>query len=173
MDLGTLANLLGAVGVVASLLYLSRQIRQNTNAVRASSYQAIVDGNAAFMLALAQDADLTALLVRGSGFPAELSPEEQVRFSALLGQVVARFDLALHLHQQHFIDPDVLDTIFRMLESNLNSPGGRAWWRMNQRFCSDQFRRFVEPRLARAAQGDPPPLGSLDSPSRADVRAGE
>ena len=163
MDLGTLANLLGAAGVIASLLYLSRQIRQNTNAVRASSYQAIVDGTATYMLALAQDSDLTSLLVRGSSSPAELSPEEQVRFSALLGQVVARFDLALHLHQQRFIDADVLDTIFRMLESNLNSPGGRAWWRMNQRFCSDQFRRFIEPRLARAAKADPPStLGSLE-----------
>jgi len=163
MDLGTLANLLGAAGVIASLLYLSRQIRQNTNAVRASSYQAIVDGNTAYMLALAQDADLTSLLVRGSTSPAELSPEEQVRFSALLGQVVARFDLALHLHQQRFIDADVLETIFRMLESSLNSPGGRAWWHMNQRFCSDQFRRFIEPRLARAAKANlPSTLGSLE-----------
>ena len=163
MDLGTLANLLAAAGVIASLLYLSRQIRQNTRVVRASSYQAIVDGNAAFMLALAQDADLTALFVRGSSSPTQLSPEEQVRFSALLGQVVARFDLALHLHQERFIDPDVLETIFRMLESNLNTPGGRAWWRLNQRFCSDQFRRFIEPRLARAADADSPPsLGSLD-----------
>lgn len=152
MDLGTLANLLGAAGVVASLLYLSRQIRQNTDAVRASSYQAIVDGNAAFLLALAQDASLTALFVRGSNSPTELPPEEQLRFSALLGQIVARFDLALHLHQQRFIDADVLETLFRMLESNLQSPGGRAWWRVNQRLCSDQFRRFVEPRLAAAMQ---------------------
>jgi len=163
MDLGTIANLIAAAGVIASLLYLSRQIRQNTDAVRASSYQAIVDGNAAFMLTLAQDAALTALFIRGSSVPGDLTSEEQVRFSALLGQIVARFDLALHLHQQHFIDVDVLETFFRMLEDNLKSPGGSAWWRANKRLCSDQFRRFIEPRLAPATQGDPPSkLGRLD-----------
>jgi len=155
MDLGTLANLLGAAGVVASLLYLSRQIRQNTDAVRASSYQAIVEGNATFMLALAQDVILTALFIRGSSAPADLTPEEQVRFTALLGQIVARFDLALHLHQQRFIDADVLETMFRMVEDIVKSPGGRAWWHMNERLCSEQFRRFIEPRLARMTQADP------------------
>ncbi|HME71301.1 MAG TPA: hypothetical protein VKM54_15730 [Myxococcota bacterium] len=163
MDLGTIANLIAAAGVIASLLYLSRQIRQNTDAVRASSYQAIVEGNAVFMLALAQDAAFTALFIRGSSSPADLTPEEQVRFSAMLGQIVARFDLTLHLHQQRFIDADVLETMFRMLEDNLKTPGGSAWWRANERFCTDQFRRFMEPRLARATQADPPSrLGRLD-----------
>ncbi len=156
MDLGTFSNLLGAAGVIASLLYLSRQIRQNTDAVRASSYEAIVEGNADFMLALAQDAALTALLLRGSSIPGELAPEEQVRFSALLGQIAARFDLALHLHQQRFIDADVLETMFRILDGALKSPGGRVWWQANQRFCSDQLRRFVEPRLVGSTAADEP-----------------
>jgi hypothetical protein len=56
MHLGTIANLNAAAGVIASLLYPSRQIRQNTDAVRASSHQAILEGNAVFMLALTQDA---------------------------------------------------------------------------------------------------------------------
>jgi hypothetical protein len=33
-DIGVLAELLGAIGVIASLIYLSRQVRQNTRAVR-------------------------------------------------------------------------------------------------------------------------------------------
>ncbi len=38
--LGAIAELLGAVGVIASLLYLGRQIRQSTKQSFASSYQA-------------------------------------------------------------------------------------------------------------------------------------
>jgi hypothetical protein len=146
-DLGAVANLLAALGVIASLLYLSRQIRQSTHALRATSYQAIVEGNAALTLAVAQDPALADLFLRGSSAPDALTPEEQVRFSALLTQVVARFDLALHYHAQRFIDDDVLASMFRLLEGTLASPGGRAWWRANQRFCTDQVRAYVAARL--------------------------
>jgi hypothetical protein len=33
-DTGVVAELLGAIGVIASLIYLSRQVRRNTRAVR-------------------------------------------------------------------------------------------------------------------------------------------
>ncbi len=37
--IGAIAELLGAVGVIASLVYLATQLRQNTRATRASAYQ--------------------------------------------------------------------------------------------------------------------------------------
>jgi hypothetical protein len=48
-DLADLAELIGAVAVVLSLLYLAAQIRQNTRAVRGSTYQAGTDSVTSFM----------------------------------------------------------------------------------------------------------------------------
>jgi hypothetical protein len=49
--IGAIAELLGAVGVIASLVYLATQIRQsreqmsqNTRALRAGTYQQFLDG---------------------------------------------------------------------------------------------------------------------------------
>jgi hypothetical protein len=42
--LGAVANLLAAIGVIATLIYLAIQIRQNTKAVRSSSIQNLIHG---------------------------------------------------------------------------------------------------------------------------------
>ena len=40
--IGAIAELLGAVGVIASLVYLARQMGQNARATRAAAYQQLV-----------------------------------------------------------------------------------------------------------------------------------
>ena len=45
--IGAIAELLGAVGVIASLIYLATQIRQNTRSVRGATYQSLVVGQQA------------------------------------------------------------------------------------------------------------------------------
>jgi len=44
-DLGNLGELISAIAVVISLVYLAAQIRQNTKSVRTSTYQAILDSS--------------------------------------------------------------------------------------------------------------------------------
>lgn len=40
--IGAVANLFAALGVIATLIYLAMQIRQNTKAVRSSSIESLV-----------------------------------------------------------------------------------------------------------------------------------
>ena len=41
--IGAVAELLGAIGVIASLIYVATQIRRNTSAVYAIAYQSIIN----------------------------------------------------------------------------------------------------------------------------------
>ena len=65
-DLGSVGELVGAVAVVLSLLYLATQIRQNTQATRASSYEDVAQGVRAFMALIAQDEGLAQIYLRGA-----------------------------------------------------------------------------------------------------------
>ena len=53
-QLGNVGEFVGAIAVLASVIYLARQIRQNTAAVRGSTFQASIDGWQAFMLHMSQ-----------------------------------------------------------------------------------------------------------------------
>ena len=63
--IGAIAELLGAVGVIASLVYLATQMRQNTRAMRASAYQEVLNQRDSVMLPLMQDGELAQLCSRG------------------------------------------------------------------------------------------------------------
>jgi hypothetical protein len=42
--IGAIAEIIGAAGVVVSLMYLAYQVRQNTRATKAGTRQALADG---------------------------------------------------------------------------------------------------------------------------------
>lgn len=55
--LGAIAGLLGAVGVIATLIYLSAQIRQNSNQLRGAATVAVYDYQRSLTNTLTADAD--------------------------------------------------------------------------------------------------------------------
>ena len=55
---GAVAELLGALGVVASLIYLARQIRHNSKVVQGSTNQAVADSAQARLLSAASSESL-------------------------------------------------------------------------------------------------------------------
>jgi len=64
-DIGNVAETIAAIAVIISLIYLGVQINQNTNAIRASSYQSVADNITDFQLGLAQNSDLTRIYLEG------------------------------------------------------------------------------------------------------------
>jgi hypothetical protein len=56
--LGNIAESVAALGVIASLIYLAVQVRQNTQSIRASTYEGMIRSSGEFLLPLIQDRDL-------------------------------------------------------------------------------------------------------------------
>ena len=54
--IGAIAELVGAVGVIATLVYLARQINQNTSTVRSAAAAAHAQANQTLNVMLSQDA---------------------------------------------------------------------------------------------------------------------
>jgi hypothetical protein len=81
-DLANLAQIIGGIAVVISLFYVAFQIRQNTNAVRSATAQAVHENYASWYHLLAADSDLSQITVNGLRDYASLSEMERARFVA-------------------------------------------------------------------------------------------
>ncbi len=57
---GALSELAGAIGVIASLIYVGMQVRQNTRSMRAATYDSLVRSNGEWLGPVIQDAALAA-----------------------------------------------------------------------------------------------------------------
>jgi hypothetical protein len=148
-DLGSLGEFIGAIAVVVSLLYLATQIRQNTQAVRASSYEDVAQGVRAFMALLVQDQRLAQIYLRGAAHSDPLTPEERLQFEMLLGHFFANFDVAVDLYKRRMIDDKMMSPHTRFAQSLLAEAGVAAWWTQSQHFFSDDLRAHIE------SQGSP------------------
>ena len=143
-DLGSLGDIVGALAVVVSLLYLATQIRQNTQVVRASSYEDVARGTREFMALFVQDERLAQMYLRGAAQLDHLTPEERLQCEMLLGHFFANFDVTVDLFNRRMIDDKMMAPFTRYAKSLLAEAGVADWWNQSQHFFSDDLRAHIE-----------------------------
>ncbi len=74
----SLAEIIGVTLVVPSLIYVAIQLRQNTNAVRAQSRQAVLTASQAELFVQIERPEISLSIIN----PSVLTQEEQVRLSS-------------------------------------------------------------------------------------------
>lgn len=126
--IGAVAELLGALGVIGSLIYLATQIRQNTESVRMTSHHGVADQFQRSNLAVVQDPEIAELLTRGLVDASGLSEAERIRFDGFLLAIFRTYEELYQLHRKGLVDPELWGSREQSMVQWLSYPGVRAWW---------------------------------------------
>ena len=127
-DLGSIGEVVAAVATIATLVYLAAQVRQNTRALRSSTFQDISTQMAHNVEPIVSNADVADILAKGLGGVEELTPGERIRFQSVLVMSFRRME-AVYVHAQiGSIDPEHTLGFERSMLTMLKSPGAAAWW---------------------------------------------
>ena len=78
-DLGGLGEFVGAIGVAVLLVYLARQMHQNTTSVRTASFNSMAENSIRLLEHSLRDGDFADFLHRAQEDPSTLSPGDVVR----------------------------------------------------------------------------------------------
>ncbi len=149
MQLGALGELVGGVAVIASLIFVGLQIRQNTRSNRHISTQNLVGLHANANLMISTNGELAEILQRSiAGGPDPLRPEEQLRFNTFWLGAYSQFDYAYTRYREGDLDADVWKRIEYEISVFLGLPGVAAWWSQDKRRFSDAFVQFVDRAVA-------------------------
>ena len=149
-DLGNLGEILAAVGVVVSVLYLAIQVRQSTRSVRASTYQAFSESFRDFRALLVGDERLGTVWGKGLRSRSELSSSEQGQFDALLMNFLRGVEVSFYQESQGLLDAAFYEGWLDEAVEIWRQPGSREWWSANSRFFNPEFRVVWERRLTSA-----------------------
>ncbi|MGD8359498.1 MAG: hypothetical protein PVJ33_18005 [Lysobacterales bacterium] len=154
-DWGALGDLIGAVAVVASLIYLAIQIRQNTQqierSVEAAKREALernIESSNRIRELLILNSEVTDLFLKGLGAREELAGSEKFRFAMLMSNTFSAFQGAYLRTLTTGSDPLEFRGTARLIDSILDNPGARAWLESNEPDWRPEFQRFIEERLA-------------------------
>jgi len=151
MTLQEIVQILGGVGVIASMIYVGIQIRNNARAVRAATYQQLSVNTVNGWLNLGHDGDTTDILLRGRDDFFALSPVESARFRFLvLGYVGGFANAWFHLKIGTLRETD-WKAITGDMDAFFAAPGTHAAWPLVKSRFTPEFIAFVDQILIRQA----------------------
>jgi hypothetical protein len=153
-DLGSLGEFVGAIGVVASLLYLALQIRQNshqisenTNSVLGSVERENAQGSSDFLQSLAQSPQLARVWRLGLSEPAKLTEDEGTQFVILMGAAFYRLEGPFRQYKRGLLSEDSWEPWERLIRRYLRSPAVLAWWSRRDVPFAPSFIEYVDSRI--------------------------
>lgn len=147
----SIAEITGVVVVVVTLIYLSVQLRQNTQALHSSGAQATHDALGAYYLALARDGDLLDLFRSGTEDLTGLSDQESAQVYALWTYTLYNTQNWLYQQRTSALDQELTDTWLASVSDNFHSAGFQQYWRHRRDYFSQRLQNYVDDVIAQPA----------------------
>ncbi len=123
-----IAEVVGVIAVVVSLIYLALQVRQNTQQLRHDNLIGAIRGTLDTNWLYHRDPQTFDVFRAGVKSFEDLSGREKAQFHALIVDLAFYFEVVRNMVASGLIDPAALDVNQRFLVSILVTPGGREWW---------------------------------------------
>ena len=150
-DLGNLGEFVGAIGVVISLVYLARQMIQNTTSVRAASFNSMVQNSIRLLEHSFRDSEFAAFLARAQLRPESLTPEERVRWDAYMTAVYRHFGNLVYAYRVGTLDHQMWESYRATLKDHLRTRSWADWYLEHRHLFSTALNALVDQALSEIA----------------------
>ena len=149
--INTTAQTIGVLAVLASLVFVGVQIRQNTRALKANSHHAVTDSFNAINILLMSDQNAARIFRLGLQGMENLDEDERVSCSYMNLGYMRIFETLHYQHGAGTLEAKLFEAELNTLKWAATNPGFRAWWAVNPFSFSAEFRTFFD-GLIREAQ---------------------
>ena len=142
------AEILAAIGVIVSFVYVAAQIRQNTRSVRGATHQAFSELFAHINEVLGRDTESIRVFISGPERIEELEDIERGRFISQMLTVFLVFEIAFDNHGRGLLERQYWERVHRMLAWYLKEPGVVVFWQIMRSWYTEDFACYVDSELA-------------------------
>ena len=160
-DLASVGSIVSGVAVLASLIYLNQQIRQNTKHSRALIQQGRSLGSSNYLVQQALDPSLTDVVVRGDEGDPTLDRMQAARYMYVTIAFFFLVEDLFYQHQDGLIDEERNAGTTNVLRLRLQSPGFRAAWSTMRPQFGPVFMAFVDGLMEETATSPSVDLGTV------------
>ena len=143
-ELSHYAEIIAAIAVVISLIYVGRQVQDNTAAIRSASVQSIADASDEVLREIAADEGLARIQLYGNTDYSALSELDAHRYRMFMrGQWIRMQNI--FVQRQIGVLEDSFWTMYARIICEIQAaPGAQATWDNNKAVLDARFVAFVE-----------------------------
>jgi len=149
------AEIVGAVAVVISVVYLAMQVSEGNKELRSQShYNALSLGSRPFEIEL-ENAELAHIIRIGYDRPEELSEDEWYRFTQYQVMAFNAWEYYFYEHEKSAIPEQLwIGANAYYVENTSTKPGLWKFWTEYEHIYAEPFHSYVESFMRGAEEGD-------------------
>jgi len=144
---GALSELIGAVAVIITLIYLAVQVRQNTLSNQNSASQTISAQYSEWLSLIIENESVAHIYRLGQQDLDQLTDEEKIRYGMLLTQLCRACESQYQQHRTKMAPEEMWESTLGALVSVFSRPGGSEWWDKYGDGFSPAFREVLSTKL--------------------------
>ncbi len=142
--IGALGELIGAIAVVISVLYLAWQVRGQVRETKLNAIHEVSHGFREGIAATFLDQQLSELFVAAKDDAESLSEAERLQFVAFVQRNYRVWEDAFYQRKQGRLDEPHWRSMERQYSSLLSWPGVRWVWSIRRDFYTPEFAAYVD-----------------------------
>ena len=160
--ISAIGQIVGAIGVVVSLIYVATEVRNSARATQLASRRSISEIFTLLSRQLAEHPDLRELYYRGLHDFESLEGTDLVGFAQVMLQLFRAYEEAYYGHLEGDVDPRLWRGWEAAMRDINGYPGVQAYWRSRSHWYSEEFAKYINqlqqtakpPRLYREPNAD-------------------
>lgn len=141
---GAVGEIIGGIGVIATLIYLAIQIRANTKATRGATESAILRYGREITSAPFGDKESAELFLRGASNFDSLDEIERSMFTNRIGPYFLFWYDAHIQYRNGLISTELWDTFEKDIPGLFMSPGTHEVWELLRNSFPIEFQQYVD-----------------------------
>ncbi len=142
--IGSVGEIVGALAVFLTLVYLAIQIRQNTKAVRAAAIDSTISQVNQIRTSVFSDPEVANMYRRGNENPENLTGDEKLRYRLLIHNILLAESNVFAQADFTGLSDSTWQTQIPIVSRVVGSPGGKWFWNTHRTEFEASFRQIID-----------------------------
>ncbi len=142
-----IAEVASGIGVIASLIYLAVQIRQNSKMVAAQTFQSISSTSADLAFRMGENPEMATLIAAALGDGEGLTRKQHLQIDLILRAAFRNFENYYYQYMRGFLEEDMWEGFRQTMLTQISGKVGRDWWSRNKIAFGKRYREFIDCEL--------------------------
>jgi hypothetical protein len=147
-EVASVAEVIGAIAIVISLIYVGIQVNDSTRAVRSATANETSAAISSWYTQVGGNPQATRVFLYGIANPDSLSREETAQFIYLLHGLQLEYQAAYWLSQEQTLDVELQESLTNTITGVRAQPGFQMYWGQRRELFEPGYRAYVDDLLA-------------------------
>ncbi len=143
-ELASVAEIIGAVAIIVSLIYVGVQVNDSTRSVRSATANETFAALSSWYSELGNNRESSEIFYHGMTDPDSLTPEELFQFVMNVNGIFLQYQAVYYLSQEGTLDVELRDSIINTMLGLREQPGFLLYWGQRGNLFKADFRRAID-----------------------------